>query len=201
MRLVKTAPSAIGAKVLVWERPHRLVLAWQLTSAWQYDPSFVTELEVTFTPDGANRTLVTLEHRNLERFEDAAAKTKKALSSNDGWPLFLSRFTAEAGRAFSSERKYYLCRLIPPRPTFPFDMTEQERAVMGAHVAYWTAEMQKGTAVLFGPVLDPTGPWGVGIFEVSDQAELDALIAADPAPAGTGSIYEILPMAAAVVRP
>src|ERR1035438_4720289 len=35
-------------KVLVWEPPQRLILAWQLNAKWQFDPEFVTEIEVTF---------------------------------------------------------------------------------------------------------------------------------------------------------
>ena len=44
--------------------------------------------------------------------------------------------------------KYFLCRLIPPRPTFAQDMTDAEAKVMGDHVAYWTELAEKGTAIV-----------------------------------------------------
>jgi len=53
-------------KVLKWDPPARVLLAWQLTADWTYDPDLVTEVEVTFTPEGSG-TLVDLEHRLLER--------------------------------------------------------------------------------------------------------------------------------------
>ena len=53
-------------------------------------------------------------------------------------------------------------KLISPRPTFAHDMTEAEKKVMIEHVAYWTGLMEKGVAVVFGPVLDPKGAWGTG---------------------------------------
>src|SRR5579872_6101873 len=55
-------------KVLAWEPPGRVLLAWQLNGQWAFDPDFVTELELTFTPARAGGTEVRLEHRNLERF-------------------------------------------------------------------------------------------------------------------------------------
>src|ERR1700681_4136815 len=39
-------------KVLVWSPPSRLVLAWQITATWQYDPSFLTEVEGNFDGEG-----------------------------------------------------------------------------------------------------------------------------------------------------
>src|SRR5437868_9863585 len=45
-------------RVLVWDPPKRLVLAWQLTSTWQFDENFVTEVEVNFTPMGSGKTRV-----------------------------------------------------------------------------------------------------------------------------------------------
>jgi uncharacterized protein YciI len=75
-------------------------------------------------------------------------------------------------------------------------MTAEERSAMEEHVQYWTARMVEGTALLFGPVLDPAGPWGLGIVRVEDQTALQRLQEEDPAiRAGIGLRYEALPMA------
>ncbi len=80
--------------VLAWEPPRRLLLAWQLDATWTFNPAFVTELEIRFTPDG-DGTRVDLEHRNLERFGDAAAKTRDSLDSLGGWGGLLAAFGVE----------------------------------------------------------------------------------------------------------
>lgn len=87
-------------RVLVWEPPKRLVLAWQITAEWKYDPRFVTEVEVNFIAEGSKRTLVTLEHRDLERFGDGAETVRKAIGSPGGWGAILESFArlAQADR-------------------------------------------------------------------------------------------------------
>jgi hypothetical protein len=70
-------------KVLAWEPPGRVLLAWQIDAQWHYDPDLLTELELTFTAIGMN-TLVTLEHRNLERFGESAERMAEQL--RNGWP-------------------------------------------------------------------------------------------------------------------
>jgi uncharacterized protein YndB with AHSA1/START domain len=80
-------------KVLAWEPPKRVLLGWQLNSQFAYDPEFLTEVELTFTP-AAGGAIVTLEHRNLERFGDDAEKV--AAQINMGWPKFLAEFAAYA---------------------------------------------------------------------------------------------------------
>lgn len=82
-------------KVLTWDPPRKLVLAWQITAQWQYDAQFVTEVEVTFTPEGPQRTRVELEHRNLERFGEAAEQTRGQM--DPGWAFSLEAF-AQAAR-------------------------------------------------------------------------------------------------------
>lgn len=76
---------------------------------------------------------------------------------------------------------FFFVKAIPPRPTFAADMTETERNVMHEHVAYWTEQAERGTAIVFGPVLDPKVVYGILIAEVKDEAELRNLIANDPA--------------------
>ena len=54
--------------VLVWEPSSRLVLTWDITAQWQYDPNLKTEIEVRFIVEAPERTRVELEHRHLDRF-------------------------------------------------------------------------------------------------------------------------------------
>lgn len=81
-------------KVLAWEPPTRLLLAWQLNGDWQYDADFVTELEIRFTPDG-NGTRVELEHRHLDRYGDKTAAVRGSLDSEEGWAGALTAYTRE----------------------------------------------------------------------------------------------------------
>lgn len=76
-------------RVLAWEPPRRLLLAWQIGTGFKYDATFETEVELTFVPSGEG-TLVTLEHRNLERF--GATADSMATSLGGGWPKFLQLF-------------------------------------------------------------------------------------------------------------
>jgi uncharacterized protein YndB with AHSA1/START domain len=86
-------------KVLVWDPPRRLVLAWQINGQWQYDAAFETEVEVRFTPEGPRRTRVALEHRNLERFGEAAEQMKQSFSADGGWSSLLTLFARAAEQA------------------------------------------------------------------------------------------------------
>jgi uncharacterized protein YndB with AHSA1/START domain len=86
-------------KVLVWEPPSRLVLGWQLTPDWKFDPNLITEVEVQFIPDGENATRVELEHRNLERLGDRADALRQQIDSPDGWSGLLQLFAQSASQA------------------------------------------------------------------------------------------------------
>jgi uncharacterized protein YndB with AHSA1/START domain len=81
--------------VLAYEPPHRLVLGWQLSAEWTYDPNLLTEVEVTFTPEG-DGTRVNFEHRNLERFGDKAEAVRGAIDSEQGWGAILQNFVEVA---------------------------------------------------------------------------------------------------------
>jgi uncharacterized protein YndB with AHSA1/START domain len=85
-------------KVLVWEPPTRVVLAWQLGANWKFDPGLLTEVEVRFIPDG-DATRVELEHRNLERFGERAAAMRQQLDSPEGWGGILQLFAQFVSRA------------------------------------------------------------------------------------------------------
>ncbi|TAL90645.1 MAG: ATPase [Candidimonas sp.] len=77
-------------RVLIWEPPTRLVLAWKISAQWSFDPALHTEVEVRFAAQAAGMTQVTLEHRQLERYGDAAADLRKGLDG--GWGGLLERY-------------------------------------------------------------------------------------------------------------
>ena len=96
---------------------------------------------------------------------------------------------------------HFFCKLIAPRPTFAMDMNDREKALMGEHVAYWNHMLNDGVVLVFGPVMDPKGPYGMGIIEGADAAEVQRRTDADPVvKAGIGFKVEISSMRA-ITRP
>ncbi|MGH3829548.1 MAG: YciI family protein [Pseudonocardiaceae bacterium] len=96
---------------------------------------------------------------------------------------------------------HYLYKLVPPRPTFFHDMTEAESTIMRDHVGYWTGLAHDGTAVVFGPVADPVGAWGLAVVEADTEHDVRALAAADPAITAELATFEVYPMPGAITRP
>ena len=74
------------------------------------------------------------------------------------------------------------------------DMTPEEQSIMIQHVAYWKPYIENETMLVYGPVMDPKGGFGMGVIAVVDEDQLKKLIAADPA-AAIGN-YEYYPMRA-----
>jgi len=81
-------------RVLDWDPPGRIVLAWQLNREKRFDPDLVTEVELTFSPATGGGTDVKLEHRNLERFGQDADQWLASIGG--GWAQKLSEFAAFA---------------------------------------------------------------------------------------------------------
>ena len=88
-------------KVLAWEPPKRLLLGWQLDSRFSYNPDLLTEVELTFAAAKGGGSIVTLEHRNLERFGADAEKVAGQISV--GWARFLADFARYADAHSSME--------------------------------------------------------------------------------------------------
>ena len=97
---------------------------------------------------------------------------------------------------------HFLYKLIPPRPTFPADMTEEEGTVMQEHFGYWAKMIEERRAVAYGPVMDPNGTYGIAVVEVDDEATARSIAEGDPAiTASAGFGFEVHPMPDAIVRP
>lgn len=96
---------------------------------------------------------------------------------------------------------HFVYKLIPPRPTFATDMSEDEGAIMGEHAAYWNDLFEEGSVVTFGVVMEPWGVWGLAVVEADDEDDLRAIGADDPAVKTGLCSLEIGVMPRAVVRP
>ncbi len=83
-------------RVLAWEPPSRLLLAWQVNSRWQFDPALLTEVEVRFHPEGEGLTRVEFEHRHLERLGPDHEAARARIDSPGGWTGLLQRFARAA---------------------------------------------------------------------------------------------------------
>jgi uncharacterized protein YndB with AHSA1/START domain len=83
-------------RVLSWEPPSRLVLAWQLSPDWSFDRDLLTEVELRFIAESARTTRVELEHRHLERFGDRAEAVRGQIDAPNGWGAVLELFARAA---------------------------------------------------------------------------------------------------------
>jgi uncharacterized protein len=98
-------------------------------------------------------------------------------------------------------RPIFIYKLIPARPTFPADITEAEMGVMRDHAAYWTGLLERGHAIVFGQVREPTGSWGLAVVEADSPEQVEAFSIDDPAVInGLGSV-EVHPMPVGTARP
>ncbi|HEY2202742.1 MAG TPA: YciI family protein [Solirubrobacteraceae bacterium] len=95
----------------------------------------------------------------------------------------------------------FVFRLKGPRPDFALSMSEEEKDIMRRHAAHWQPFIDSGQMVIFGPVLDSTGSWGLGVIDAENEDELRSFAAADPVvTTGTGHI-EIGRLLGGFVRP
>jgi uncharacterized protein YciI len=95
----------------------------------------------------------------------------------------------------------FLYKLVPPRPTFDSDMTEEEAAIMREHVAYCQGLLNDGVAVVFGPVRDPSDSWGLAVVEAETEEDVRRLERDEPAQRLSGGTFQVFPMPGAIARP
>jgi uncharacterized protein YndB with AHSA1/START domain len=92
---IKDGTECVWGSVLAWEPPRRLVLSWAIDGRFELDadPAHASEVEVTFTPDGAG-TRVDLVHRHLDRHGETWPALARAVAADGGWPTILRQYAA-----------------------------------------------------------------------------------------------------------
>lgn len=78
-------------QVLVWAPGERLLLKWQLSADWVFDPNLDTEVDVKFVAQD-EKTLVTLIHGKLEGYGKRADEVRGSLDSDGGWADIMARY-------------------------------------------------------------------------------------------------------------
>jgi uncharacterized protein YndB with AHSA1/START domain len=91
-------------KVLACDPPHRIVVAWQITThgdSWAYDPdlSRASEFEVIFSEQPDGQTRVELEHRNIDRHGPGAPGIHQGIGGPGGWPGIMDNYVKVATAA------------------------------------------------------------------------------------------------------
>ena len=84
-------------EVVAYEPPDRLLLTWDVSCGFTYDPSFRTEVEVTFADEAPGHTRVVLEHRGLEAHGERAEESRALYEGDGAWTAVLARFAAAFG--------------------------------------------------------------------------------------------------------
>jgi len=83
-------------RVVSWEPPSRLVLSWDVTADWQYDPDLKTEIEVRFIRESEDVTHIEFEHRKLDRYGARRDEMRRIFETDGDWGRLLAMFAARA---------------------------------------------------------------------------------------------------------
>jgi uncharacterized protein YciI/uncharacterized protein YndB with AHSA1/START domain len=153
-------------RVVKWEPYSRVVLTWQITGEWKFDPDFITEVEVTFTSEGPRKTRVELEHRNIERFGAQTDAIRKTFESDGGWSGTLGLFAKSLGGV-----KYLMTYETTP------ETLQKAGPHLAGHIERLDEFQRRGKLLMAGPLMDGTGR-ALGVFTTKESAE--EFIAGDP---------------------
>jgi uncharacterized protein YciI len=80
------------------------------------------------------------------------------------------------------------------------DQNGDEKKLMQQHVEYWKKLTDQKNAIVYGPVLDPKGVYGMAVIEVNDERQAGEIAKGDPAVVSKMCSYELIPMQVGVIR-
>jgi uncharacterized protein YndB with AHSA1/START domain len=82
--------------VRVWQPPSHLVITWQISPEWSFDTALITTVELTFSAQAGDRTLVELKHGDFDNYGPDADRMRAIFDSPDAWAATLAAFAARS---------------------------------------------------------------------------------------------------------
>jgi uncharacterized protein YndB with AHSA1/START domain/uncharacterized protein YciI len=185
------------ARVLAYEPPNRLVFSWDIGLDWklQQDPTRRARSRCGSSPRA--RAGPAWSSSTATSTATARAGSRCATPSARR-PAGRTACAASPSTRSAEPMPYFAYKLIPPRPSFHADMSDSEMEIMGAHAGYWSEVTSRGDALIFGPVLDPAGTWGLAVVEADSEDDVRALGQSDPAITSELATFEVFAMPGAV---
>lgn len=178
----------VGGEFLELDPPHKLVQTWK--AGWDTLAPTVISYRLQAIDGG---TRVTIAHSGFD------GRPESCRDHSHGWERVFSWLASHLSP--KSTGAVFVNKLIGPRPSFPFDISDAERKVMADHAAFWAPYVQDGTVIVLGPVGDPAGAYGLGVVRATDSNAMAALLAEDPAiKSGLGFRYDTAQMMATRTR-
>jgi hypothetical protein len=74
------------------------------------------------------------------------------------------------------------------------DITPEEKLLMQEHARYTRQSFDAGKILIYGPVMAPSGAFGMAVFEVADEVEVRQVLENDPTVLAGLNKFEIHPM-------
>jgi uncharacterized protein YndB with AHSA1/START domain len=176
------------ARVLAYEPPQRVCFSWDINTRWQIeaDPARTSEVEIAFTELTAERTLVVLTHRHLDRHGEGWEGMRDAVAG--GWSLapyaarieranhvagrVLPVLSDDAMRARLASASAYTAVLLHRTETF---VRPAVNPIIWEHGRRNMALAEAGVLAVVLPVADETELSGLGVFAATPEETVDIM--------------------------
>ncbi len=90
----RTAASRSGARCSRFDRPHHIVIAWQISPDRRPEDSDATasRVDVRFSLSDTGKTNVLVVHRDFFRHQGDWEKYRNDMASKKGWPMIMAAY-------------------------------------------------------------------------------------------------------------
>src|SRR5262249_11573947 len=99
-------------RVLAWDPHSRLVLSWDITADWQYDPALQTEIELHFIAEGSSRRRLEFDIGGLDGWGERGDERRRLFDKTGAW----GRLLAASPQTAATSVRAWEAPLFPPAP-------------------------------------------------------------------------------------